>query len=41
MVCDRCGRETEVSRKHYISATAFHAPILCVECVVSTPEGRE
>jgi hypothetical protein len=33
--CDRCGAPTDVGRRHYLSATAFHAPIWCVDCTLS------
>jgi hypothetical protein len=36
--CDRCGKPTEVSRGHYVCAAAFHAPILCVDCLLSEPD---
>jgi hypothetical protein len=33
--CDRCGAPTDVGHRHYLSATAFHAPIWCVDCTLS------
>jgi hypothetical protein len=38
-ICDRCGRPTDVGHRHYLSATAFHAPIWCVECTLSEGNG--
>ena len=39
--CDNCGAATKVGRAHYLSATAFHAPVWCVDCVVRQPSSQE